>query len=119
VAIVVGPVLALEMQRRLDARREARTRKLLVFKTLMGNRATPLSPLFVQALNLIDIEFDGKDEKPVRDAWKVLLDHFYELGTFNQSGTPVPPHLLERGVSLTGTRLLPLRFPIIPEVPAY
>jgi hypothetical protein len=72
----------------------------------MGNRATPLSPLFVQALNLIDIEFDGNDEKPVRNAWKVLLDHFGELGTFNQSGTAIPPHLLERTVSLTSNLLL-------------
>jgi hypothetical protein len=105
-AIIAGPILALEMQRRLDAQRDTRTRKLSVFKTLMGNRATPLSPFFVQALNLIDIEFDANNEKPVRDAWKVLLDHFEELGTFNQSGTVAPAHVLERTRSLTGALLL-------------
>ena len=47
----------------------------------MSFRATSLSPNYVQALNLIDVEFDGKNqqEKAVRDAWKVLLDHFSNL----------------------------------------
>jgi len=53
----------------------------MIFKTLMTYRATPVSPLFVQALNLIDVEFssDSKDEKEVRTAWKILLDHFSDL----------------------------------------
>jgi uncharacterized protein DUF6680 len=80
IAIVAGPVLALEMQRRLDKGREERNRKLTIFKTLMAYRATSLAPQFVQSLNLIDVEFNAAAEKPVRDAWKVLLDHFVELG---------------------------------------
>jgi hypothetical protein len=81
IAIIVGPIVALELQRRLDKGREAKNRKLWVFKTLMSYRATFLSPQFVQALNLIDVEFDGKNEqeKAVLTAWKVLLDHFGEL----------------------------------------
>jgi hypothetical protein len=76
VAILVGPIAALYIQSRLDLGREARNRKLSVFKTLMSFRATGLAPVFVQALNLIDVEFDGnnKKEKDVRDAWKELLD---------------------------------------------
>jgi hypothetical protein len=76
VAILVGPIAALYIQRRLDLGREARNRKLSVFKTLMSFRATGLAPVFVQALNLIDVEFDGgtKKEKAVRDAWRELLD---------------------------------------------
>jgi hypothetical protein len=76
VAILVGPVAALYIQRRLDIGREARNRKMGVFKTLMSYRSTRLAPIFVQALNLIDVEFDGdnKKEKDVRDAWKELLD---------------------------------------------
>jgi len=76
IAIVVGPVAALYVQRRLDEGREKRNRKLWVFKTLMSFRATSLAPVFVQALDLIDVEFDGSDtkEKNVRDAWKELLD---------------------------------------------
>lgn len=64
-AIVAGPIIALELQKRLDKGREARDRKLTVFKTLMTYRATTLSPHFVQALNLINVEFNAKNEKPV------------------------------------------------------
>lgn len=88
-AIVAGPIIALELQRRLDKGREARNRKVWVFKTLMAFRATALSPHFVQALNLIDVEFEGKgEEKKVVDAWTVLLDHFGDLATLNKKQPP-------------------------------
>jgi len=80
VAIVRGPIIALRIQRALDEEREKKTRKLWVFKTLMSYRATRLSPLFVQALNLIDIEFTDESEKTVRDAWKELQDHYADWG---------------------------------------
>ena len=40
-------------------------------------RATRLNLNFVQALNVIDVVFNGNNlkEKDVRTAWKVLLDH--------------------------------------------
>jgi len=79
-AIVLGPVLALQIQRKLDEGREVRTRKLGLFRTLMSLRATFLAPAFVQALNLIDIEFTDASEKPVRDAWKELQDHYSDWG---------------------------------------
>jgi hypothetical protein len=71
VAIVCGPIIALQIQRKLDREREALNRKLWVFKTLMSFRATALAPAFVQALNLIDVEFSGHNdkEKAVRNAW--------------------------------------------------
>jgi Family of unknown function (DUF6680) len=102
IAIVVGPILALEMQRRLEENREQKNRKLWVFKTLMSFRATPLSPTFVQALNLIDVEFSKKDEseKAVRTAWKVLLDHFYAIAAPNP-----PANANEKTAELT-TKLL-------------
>ena len=46
----------------------------------MSYRATRLAPVFVQALNLIDIEFAKVSEKPVRDAWKELQDHYSDWG---------------------------------------
>jgi hypothetical protein len=80
IAIVLGPVVALAIQRWADHRREKRQSKLWVFRTLMTYRATRLNHNFVQALNLIDVVFTQKNEneKNVRTAWKVLLDH---LGT--------------------------------------
>jgi len=102
IAIVTGSIIALEVQRRLDMGREARNRKLWVFKTLMSFRATALSPQFVQALNLIDVEFDADDEKEkaVRNAWKVLLDHFGELAN------PKLPNANEKTATLTTNLLL-------------
>src|ERR1035437_9263 len=77
VAIVVGPIAALAIQRWADHRREMRKGKLWVFRTLMMYRATRLNLNFVQALNVIDVVFnaDSQEEKEVRTAWKVLLDH--------------------------------------------
>jgi hypothetical protein len=46
----------------------------------MGYRATRLNANFVQALNMIDIEFIDDSEKNVRDAWKELLDHYTGWG---------------------------------------
>lgn len=77
IAIVSGPIIALELQRFLDARREQKQRKLWIFRAIMANRATILNVNYVQALNLIDIDFSGdsKKDKEVRTAWKILLDH--------------------------------------------
>jgi hypothetical protein len=88
IAIIVGPVAALAIQRWADHRRDRRKIKMWVFTTLMTYRATRLNHNFVQALNLIDVVYDGNNskEKNVRTAWKILLDH---LGT-NQ-GAPQAP----------------------------
>ncbi len=77
VAVVAGPLITLSIQRWLEDRREKRQARLWVFRTLMMYRATPLAPLYVQALNLIDVVFnaESKKEKAVRTGWKVLLNH--------------------------------------------
>ena len=80
VAIIKGPINALRIQRQLDEDRETRSRKFGIFRTLMSFRATRLAPVFVQALNLIDLEFTNAVEKPVRDAWKELQDHYADWG---------------------------------------
>ncbi len=81
VAVLAAPFLAVFIQRHLDIIREARGRKLWIFKTLMGTRNSRLSPDHVQALNMIDLEFTGNDkrEKAVRKAWQEYLDHLGEL----------------------------------------
>ncbi len=79
-ATFLAPVIALRVQRKADEERETRGRKLWIFKTLMSNRATRLNANFVQALNMIDIEFTELQEKSVRDSWKELLDHYTVWG---------------------------------------
>lgn len=80
IAIFYAPIVALKVQRQGDEAREKQGRKLWIFKTLMGNRATRLNANFVQALNMIDIEFTAPAEKGVRDSWKELLDHYTAWG---------------------------------------
>ena len=70
VAIIVAPIVALNVQRKADEAREWKNRKLWIFKTLMSKRSTRLNPAFVQALNMIDIEFTAAPEKGIQDAWK-------------------------------------------------
>jgi len=77
-AILAGPFIGIWAQSRIDKRRQSKERKLDVFKTLMATRATPLSQEHVRALNRIDMEFFGRKEKKVRNAWNTLLDHFGE-----------------------------------------
>ena len=75
-AVLLGPIVAVQVTRYLDNKKEVRERKLWIFKTLMATRASTLSPHHVEALNRIDLEFDSrnKKEKEVIDAWKAYLD---------------------------------------------
>ncbi len=75
-AVLLSPVVAVQLTRYLDIRREKRERKLQIFKTLMATRAYNISWSHVEALNRIDLEFDKEvpEEKEVIDAWKEYLD---------------------------------------------
>src|SRR6185295_6479127 len=75
-AILIGPLVAVQLTRYLDNKKEVRERKLSVFKTLMATRAYNLSWDHVVALNRIDLEFDKRKpkERAVIDAWKAYLD---------------------------------------------
>ena len=77
VAIILGPIVALWLQRISERRRDRRNRKLVIFKELMATRATRLSSRHVDALNAIEVEFsDGsRDDKRVLEAWRLYLDH--------------------------------------------
>jgi len=73
-AIVVAPILAIQVQKFIERRKEIKGRKIQIFRALMTTRANRLLPEHIQALNMIDIEFYG-DQK-ITDAWKLLLDNF-------------------------------------------
>lgn len=75
-AILLGPLVGIQLTRRLDERKEKRERKLRVFKTLMATRSYATSQEHVNALNIIDLEFDKSidKEKDVLIAWNAYLD---------------------------------------------
>ena len=59
IAVILGPILAVQAQKMIEAWRNKREKRITVFRVLMATRGTPISPHHVEALNLIDIEFAG------------------------------------------------------------
>jgi Family of unknown function (DUF6680) len=76
-AVLLGPIVAVQIQKAIESWRESKQRKIAIFKTLMSTRCTTLSPYHVESLNMIDIEFSPKKpkEKKVIESWKIYLDH--------------------------------------------
>jgi hypothetical protein len=60
-AVLLSPVIAVQIQVWLEVFREKRSRKLSVLQTLMATRtiAARVSPEHVRALNMIDLTFYG------------------------------------------------------------
>jgi hypothetical protein len=76
IAIVTAPLFALRINTKVLEMKEAKQRKLEVFKTLMATRAARLSPKHIEALNSVEVEFYGSDKKSkkVFNAWKAYID---------------------------------------------
>jgi hypothetical protein len=76
-ATLIGPVLAVQVQKLLEQRRAATDQRRQIFKILMATRAATLSPGHVEALNAVPVEFFGKDKKltAITNKWKEYLDH--------------------------------------------
>ena len=76
-AVLLAPVIAVQVTQYIERKRHKREEKLRVFKTLMATRATNLAPAHVEALNMIDVSFyePGKKNEDVTSAWKIYLDH--------------------------------------------
>jgi hypothetical protein len=76
-AILVSPLLAVQVTEYLRSRRDMRDRRLYVFRTLMATRAAGLDPQHVAALNMIDVEFYGSDRnsRAVLEACRLYLEH--------------------------------------------
>src|SRR5712664_2188724 len=74
-ATIAGPILAIQIQKLLEQRREKKSRRERIFKTLMATRAARLSGGHVEALNQIDIEFsaNNRNDKKVRSAWRAYF----------------------------------------------
>lgn len=83
-AIIIGPILAVQTQKFLEAVRYKKQRRLNLFHTLMSTRASRVSNEHVGALNMIDLEFYGRKvfgyrfqtpkEKSITNAWKNYND---------------------------------------------
>lgn len=76
-ATLLSPLIAVQVSEYLGRRRQSREEQLRVFRTLMATRASTLDVAHVQALNSIDVIFNGRSAKQeaVRRQWKQYLDH--------------------------------------------
>ncbi len=74
-AIVMGPILAVQVQKILEGIKEGKERRIRVFKDLMATRASALAYQHVVALNMVGLEFHDKKYTKVLNAWTTYLDH--------------------------------------------
>jgi len=77
-AIVLGPILAVQIQKWLERQKENKQRKVEIFKTLMATRGNVLSHHHVEALNRIDLEFSDNDKyRSVISSWKEYFNNLH------------------------------------------
>ena len=75
-AIILGPIMAIQVDRWLKKRNLEIDRKNNIFKTLMTTRGAVLSYSHVEALNQIDLEFhDNVKYNNVITCWKEYFDN--------------------------------------------
>ncbi|RDL16144.1 DUF6680 family protein [Serratia fonticola] len=96
-AVILGPILAVQIQKYLEQFRDKKQRRLNIFRTLMSTRAERISKEHVQALNMIDIEFYGqllpiiriryqnKLEQSVTHAWKSYNSHLDKCSEYKDT----------------------------------
>jgi hypothetical protein len=72
-AILLAPLVAIQVERYFAGAKERKRPKLDVFHILMATRGARMSPSHVEALNRIDVEFYGI--RDVMDAWRIYFDH--------------------------------------------
>jgi len=79
-ATLLGPIIAVQIQKLLERMQRRSDGRMRVFKTLMTTRAATLSLAHVEALNMIDLEFPpgGKRFKAVQEAWKAYRTSLFE-----------------------------------------
>ncbi|SIQ06548.1 hypothetical protein SAMN05880582_101593 [Rhizobium sp. RU20A] len=73
IAIVVGPILAVGVDRFRQSRSDDYNRRIGIFRSLMRTRRLRLDPEHVGAINLIDLEFYGRPK--VLTAFSSYMDH--------------------------------------------
>ena len=59
IAIIVGPIIAVRITEKLRLKKDSRDRKVHIFRTLMATRSAPLAAMHIEALNLVELEFQA------------------------------------------------------------
>lgn len=85
IAIIIGPISAVQIQKIIEKKSLVKERKLNVYRDLMSTRATTLDHKHVSALNLVPLEFDQKSDKKIINAWNSYID---QLNSFPKEEAP-------------------------------
>jgi hypothetical protein len=77
VSTLIGPVVAVQVQKLIERSGEKRKRQLTVFEVLMATRMTQMSPRHIDAINAIPIAFYGNGKRlgKIRSEWNDYLKH--------------------------------------------
>jgi len=76
IAVLLSPVIALQVDKILRKSGESKKRKIDIFKILMASRGSILSIEHVAALNRIDLEFsNSKKYTKVISSWNLYFNH--------------------------------------------
>jgi hypothetical protein len=85
IAIIIGPIAAVQIQKFIEKTKDKKNRKIYIFKTLMAARGSALYHSHVEALNRIDLEFSGERKyDKVIQAWKEYFDNLSQKVDDNQ-----------------------------------
>ncbi|MCT2530835.1 hypothetical protein N2382_08175 [SAR92 clade bacterium H921] len=74
-AVISGPVIAVQIQKYIDGKSETRNRRLKVFSDLMITRNSTTDVQHVSALTMVGLEFNEKEYGKVVNAWENYLGH--------------------------------------------
>ena len=76
-AIVIGPIVAVRITENLRHRKDSRERKVHIFRTLMSTRSASLAAMHVEALNLVELEFQVPPDAStaVVSAGRLYMNH--------------------------------------------
>ena len=80
IATIMSPILALLISRNMEEKRFIKDRQLQIFRTLMQHRDSLLTPEYVAALNLIEVEFHS--EVKVIEARRKLQNCYNKLVSY-------------------------------------
>lgn len=79
-AIIVGPIIAVQITEFIRRHQDQRDRKMYLFRTLMATRSATLAPAHIEALNLVEIEFHSNNHQDCKvvNAWKLYRAHLFD-----------------------------------------
>jgi len=77
IVIFAGPIVAVQLTEYLRNKKDSRNRKVHIFRTLMATRSAPLAAMHIEALNLVELEFQAAPHPSttVVAAGRLYMDH--------------------------------------------